>query len=100
MTEQPDQHGPPVPPGPRDLVGEAAGTTEMTPTPIIGYQGVQVDPRDVNTCRSCGASIWWRVNPSGARQPFDYSPRHRMGTLMPHHATCPQGREWQRRRQS
>lgn len=53
----------------------------------------------ISTCRSCGAAVWWRVNPSGARQPFDYDLRNRAPTDMPHHATCPQGREWSRRRQ-
>jgi hypothetical protein len=46
-------------------------------------------------CRSCNAWIWWRINPSGRRQPFDYDAVTREHTTMPHHATCPQGREWQ-----
>ena len=53
---------------------------------------------NLNYCRSCGAAVWWKVNPSGARQPFDFDVQKRVPTEMPHHATCPQGREWQRGR--
>lgn len=45
-------------------------------------------------CRSCGKPIWWRVNPSGKRQPMDYDLEHDVPTEMPHHATCPQARVW------
>jgi hypothetical protein len=45
-------------------------------------------------CRSCNALIWWRVNPSGKRQPFDYDSVTHEYTSMPHHATCPQGADW------
>ena len=81
-----------------DLTAEARGNAEAAAMPILAHVGEVVEPRDVNNCRSCGAMIWWRVNPSGARQPFDYDVANRMGTTMPHHATCPQGREWRRRR--
>jgi hypothetical protein len=87
---------------PEDMTGVAEGTSRAdadivrTREPERG-DGLP-DPREVNRCRSCGALIYWRVNPSGARQPFDWDARQRMPTTMPHHATCPQGREWQRRR--
>ena len=48
-------------------------------------------------CRSCNAMIWWKINPSGRRQPFDYDEETNEYLTMPHHATCPQGREWQRK---
>jgi hypothetical protein len=48
-------------------------------------------------CRSCGALIWWRVNPSGARQPFNWDASRLSPTDVPHHATCPDGRAWRRR---
>jgi len=55
-------------------------------------------PEPPTHCRSCGAWIWWRINPSGKKQPFDYDKEHEEPTGMPHHATCPQGRQWQRSR--
>jgi len=79
------------------LKGESDGASSASQAAFVDAP-LDVDPRDVGTCRSCGAAIWWRVNPSGARQPFDYDPNHRKGTLMPHHATCPQGRAWQKGR--
>jgi hypothetical protein len=44
-------------------------------------------------CRSCAALIWWRVNDSGRRQPFDWVDGP---TEVPHHATCPDRQQWRR----
>ena len=54
-------------------------------------------PEPPARCRSCGALIWWRVNPSGRRQPFDWDTANNLPTEIPHHSTCPDGRAWQRR---
>lgn len=98
MTDNPEQTVVKPPPGPVDLVATADGTTDVTGRVSPSIYGVEIDPREVNHCRSCNALIWWRINPTGARQPFDYDAVNRRGTEMPHHATCPQGREWQRGR--
>jgi hypothetical protein len=72
-------------------------------------------------CRSCGAPILWRTTTGGKPIPVDAEPttdgnlvedadgrlRHIAGPLevepgtpiyMPHHATCPDGKAWRRRR--
>lgn len=48
-------------------------------------------------CNSCHAPIWWRLNPSGKRQPMDYDLVTAMPTDMPHHATCKDRDKWRRK---
>lgn len=71
-------------------------------------------------CKSCQASILWAITDAKKQQPIDAEPSTegnlvltKRGTVlyarvadlfstpgpryMPHHATCPQGKEWQRR---
>lgn len=71
----------------------------------------------MSACRSCGAEIVWKYTENRKRIPLDAEPnpngnvyfRHGkavvlgagefpVGTTryMPHHATCPQGKEWKR----
>lgn len=80
------------------LVGGADGASvadaQVSRSHEVDRPLVLPDPREVNRCRSCNALVWWRVNPSGARQPFDWDIKSRSKTDMPHHATCPQGRAW------
>jgi hypothetical protein len=82
------------------LVGAAEGASvsdaQVSRTREVDRPLVLPDPREVNRCRSCGAPVWWRINPSGARQPFDWDVKNRAKTDMPHHATCPQGKAWQK----
>lgn len=55
---------------------------------------------DLSRCRSCGAPIWWRKNPSGKFQPMDYDLTTNQATDMPHHATCPERDRWRTPRPS
>jgi len=48
----------------------------------------------LSRCRSCAGPIWWRLTAAGKRQPMDYDLVAGQPTETPHHATCPQGREW------
>lgn len=76
----------------------------------------------LSTCRSCNAPIRWAVTRTGRRMPLDRDPSPRgnarllldgtsqvlagarleearaAGVLlhMPHHSSCPQGRDWRR----
>lgn len=43
----------------------------------------------MSRCKSCGAPLWWRVNPSGKRQPMNVDLVTGTDTQTPHHATCP-----------
>lgn len=51
-----------------------------------------VDPSkgDLGTCRSCGATVYWRVTSAGKRAP--YNPDG-----ISHFATCPQAQTWRKR---
>jgi hypothetical protein len=49
-------------------------------------------------CRSCQAPIWWRLNPSGKRQPLDFDMVVGQPTQTPHHATCPSAQQWRKAR--
>ena len=73
----------------------------------------------MNACRSCGAAIVWAHTAKGKAMPLDAKPRADgnvvledgvatvLGPLellaakgpryMPHHATCPQGKDWRQR---
>lgn len=51
---------------------------------------------ELSYCRSCGKAIWWRVNPSGKRQPMDVAADGKPSD-MPHHATCPSAAEWRKK---
>lgn len=51
----------------------------------------------VARCRSCHRPVWWRVNPSGKKQPMDYDLVTATATQTPHHATCPNAADWRRR---
>lgn len=79
-----------------------------------------------DTCRSCGAAIIWATTDRGVSMPVDRDPAAggnvsltphaardgqwraavvaprlafgRTDLRMPHHATCPQGRAWKRKR--
>jgi len=50
----------------------------------------------VSHCRGCNQAIWWRLNPSGKRQPMDYDLVTGQPTQTPHHATCPQVQRFRR----
>lgn len=78
--------------------------------------------REEGRCRSCGAPILWAITTAGKPMPVDAVPdpagnvsvEREAGRLvarvhtepslfgeprhMPHHATCPQGTEWKKRR--
>ena len=73
----------------------------------------------MSTCRSCGARVTWLRTTSGKNIPVNEDPDPNgnivviAGTVtcavvdptqemdkphyMPHHATCPQGKDWRRR---
>jgi hypothetical protein len=55
-------------------------------------------PEPMSRCRSCQRPIWWRVNPSGKRQPMDYDLVANQPAQSPHHATCPLVQEWRKTR--
>lgn len=58
-------------------------------------------------CRSCGSSIIWGTTANGKSIPLDAKGEkrffigksevaHLVDTYSPHHATCPQGKEWKK----
>jgi len=53
---------------------------------------------EIAHCRSCLKPIWWRVNPSGKRQPMNIDPETNQATQTPHHATCPSVQQWRKTR--
>lgn len=60
---------------------------------MTGFQMTPVvDPSkgDLGTCRSCGATVYWRVTSAGKRAP--YNPDG-----ISHFATCPQAQTWRKR---
>jgi hypothetical protein len=69
----------------------------MGTTTGITLQGVQIDQNArIERCRSCGAAIWWGRTRAGKACPFDVIGLER--TAQTHFSTCPQNREWSRKR--